>query len=219
MSDDRYLIPRPSPPPEPTERKPHPQTFWISVAALVIALLAAAFSGWQGKEARGARIASERSAQAAEDSYKASVAAFEFDQRPVLILRHFRAGKSNGGKHLDFKIMLDSIGKSSVNSVMQDIEVYYDRTKILQTSPAQSDNGVSVGPGPDSHLSFTTAVDLNSEQAKLVAKKSALVSLILKIKYKNDFNKAVPEQGWCLQYDPVQLDHYGICDIPTFEAK
>jgi hypothetical protein len=51
MADERYIIPLP-PEPEPIEKRPHPWTLRISVAAFGVAMVAATFTGWQAWETR-----------------------------------------------------------------------------------------------------------------------------------------------------------------------
>jgi hypothetical protein len=94
-ADEKYAIPQPKKP-EPTEKRPHPQTFGVSIAALVVALIAAGFAGWQACEAHEARTDAkqalnaqakdvERSRKAAENSASAAKALAESSLRGLAI--------------------------------------------------------------------------------------------------------------------------------------
>jgi hypothetical protein len=195
-SDDRFVIRLP-PPPEPTERRPHALTIWLSGIALVVAVLSACFSAWQANEAHKARIA--------------DIAAFKFDQRPILSVSGYKAVKSADGQHIDFTLTLKSDGKTPPYGVKRDLQAFYDHTLIVTAQPEQSDT--SFGLGAETQLHYTIPVALTPEQAKTVGAGTAALKLILKVNFRNAFNEAEPQTGWCLQYDPVQLDHFTPCSV------
>lgn len=81
MSDEQYLIPTPRAP-EPTDHRPHGIAVRLSIAAILVAGIAAVFTGWQAYEAHAARVDAAKTSKdqsadvsraraAAEDSAKA----------------------------------------------------------------------------------------------------------------------------------------------------
>lgn len=68
MNADEHLLLQPPPQPEKTELPPHPRRRRLDTAALLVAVVSLTWTGWQSWETSKARLASERSAKAAEDS-------------------------------------------------------------------------------------------------------------------------------------------------------
>ena len=106
MADDKYALPRP-PEPERTQLAQHPHEQRRATIAVVIAVLAACFTGWQAWEAHQARIESQKAAQAqsldiersrraAENSaLAASAMASSVSKNVELFERSVRIGEGN----------------------------------------------------------------------------------------------------------------------------
>ncbi len=119
---------------ERTEKRPHNFTLVMSLAALAVAFLSAAFSCWQAREAGQARIAAERSAVAAEASVKAFTDSFRFDQRPRLSLAQYEAIRSTDGM-AHFSLTVVNNGKTEAFGVERSIYINLDNQRVATGLP------------------------------------------------------------------------------------
>jgi len=132
MEDGPVFIPPPRPP-EPIEKRPHPWTFKVSIAALIIAFGSAAFTFWQALEARGARTAAERSAKAAERSAAAAEATVKFEQQANLSLVEYKAERSPAGV-VRFALNIGNVGKGEASILGRDMYAALDGRIIERTT-------------------------------------------------------------------------------------
>jgi hypothetical protein len=158
---------------------------------------------------RGAN-ASERSARTAEESLKTNVATFKFDERPLLSLIDYKAVKSTEGKHVEFTLTVNNVGKTEAYGITRQLEVYYDHKRMAVALP-QETSVPGITAGANTRLNYTIPVDLSAEQVAAVDAGSAALKVVLKLNFQNVFRDQQPETVWCLQYNPLQLDHWSPC--------
>src|SRR5690349_1924584 len=111
MSADDHLLLKPPARPEETERPPHPRRWRLDVIAIVVACSATAGTVWQACEASNARLASERSAKAAEESAREAKALNELTKDSLVVAQAAAsaAEKSAGAADKQAQAALDQV--------------------------------------------------------------------------------------------------------------
>ncbi len=208
MSDDKYLLP-PKPQPEEVERRPHGLTLLLSGGALVIAILAAVFSGWQAWEAHVARTAAERSAAAAEGSLKAFADSFRFDQRPSLSLVEYEADRSPDGT-VRFSLNVGNVGKTEAFEIDRDISMALNNKLITRAPPVEAAMK-SIPLGNHMYVRFEVEGRLSSDQWREVDTGHAKLSVRLIISLRDAFDSKLAPTGWCVEYIPGERNKWKPC--------
>ncbi len=218
MSDEHYVLPGPK---TPWWRRISAER-WISLAALLVALAAATFTGWyawdthqmrlgsqkdavkQNAEIQRSRAASERSATAAERSAAAAEDALRHTleggrARLSRTLANVTPLVEGGRPTADF--MLSNKGRSTATDIVQKtwMEVLDAETYTLPHPPTKALNAKSLAPDDAIMTGIMLQQPLSSRQISDIRSGVKALFVYGDVKFRDDYSKDHNIE-WCSEY-------------------
>jgi hypothetical protein len=224
MADDQYLLPEHEPP----WWKRVSAERWISLAALLVALAAAGFTGWyawdthqmrldarraaeeQSADTRHSRVASERSAEAAERSAKAAEEALRHAlEGGRARLSHVLANVSplTVGERPTADFMLSNSGRGTATEIVQKVwmEVLNADLDQLPHLPAKVLRAGALASNDKIVTGIILPRPLSAQELSDIRSGSKALFVYGDVKYRDEAGKERTLE-WCSQYTT---------DVPT----